>query len=276
MPGSNSRALEKALTLPCDALVLDLEDAVAPDAKDMARVQVSAAVTAGGFGGREVVVRVNAPGTAWFEADMAAALEAKPDAILVPKVNGAADIEALCARMGRGAPPLWIMIETPLALLNAATLAEAARGHVAAFVLGTNDLMKETGARFTPGRAGMLPWLSTALLAARAAGAVAIDGVFNALDDAAGFDAECRQGRELGFDGKTVIHPKQIEPANAAFSPSEAEVGAARRILEAFALPENAGRGAISLDGRMVERLHADMAAKVVALAEAIEGQKAA
>ena len=171
MPGSNSRALEKALSLPCDGLILDLEDAVAPDAKDSARAQVAAAVKAGGFGGREVVVRVNAPGTPWFDADMAAALEAVPDAILVPKVNGSADIEMLRQRMGSGAPPLWIMIETPLALLNAAALAEAARGFVGAFVLGTNDLMKETGARFTPGRAGMLPWLSTALLAARAAGA---------------------------------------------------------------------------------------------------------
>lgn len=277
MPGSNARALEKARTLPCDALILDLEDAVAPDAKEAARDAVAAAVRAGGFGPREVVIRVNGLDTPWGEADLAAAAGAAPDAILVPKVSHPDTLVSLGARLRRlGAPErtrVWAMIETPLAILRAEAIASAANDvdtRLACLVMGTNDLAKETRARFVPGRAPMLPWLATALLAARAYGLDILDGVHNALQDEAGFRAECEQGRDMGFDGKTLIHPNQIAPADEVFAPAAEEVERARAIIAAFERPENAARGAISLDGRMVERLHADMARRTVGLAEAI------
>lgn len=277
MPGSNARALEKAREIAADVLILDLEDAVAPDAKATAREQVCAAVRAGGYGRRELVIRVNGPGTPWFEADLAAAEEACPNAILIPKVSDPGTLVETGNRLtALGADlsiALWAMIETPLAILDVERIARAARDpatRLACFVMGTNDLAKETRARFVPGRAPMLPWLNSALLAARAHGIDILDGVYNEIRDEAGFEAECRQARDLGFDGKTLIHPAQVAPANAVFAPDEAELARARAIIAAFDQPENAGKGAIQLDGRMVELLHAEMARRTVALAQAI------
>ncbi len=277
MPGSNARALEKAKTLPADALILDLEDAVAPDAKELARRQVADAVEAGGFGPREVVIRINGLDAAWGAADMQAAAAAGPDAILVPKVNSGADIARAAAAMAAAGAPartaLWAMMETPLAMLQALDVARAAAdpaNRLAVFVMGTNDLAKETRARFVPGRAPMLGWLQTCLAAARAYGVEIVDGVYNDLSDTDGFLAECLQGRDLGFDGKTLIHPNQIETANRVFAPSEEEVARARAVIAAFDRPENADKGALQLDGRMVERLHAEMGRRTVAIAEAV------
>jgi len=277
MPGSNARALEKAREIDADVLILDLEDAVAPDSKETARDQVCAAVKAGGYGRRELVIRVNGLDTPWFEADLAAATEAEPDAILIPKVSSPETLQRVGTLLeGLWAAPaikVWAMVETPLAVLDIERIARAARDprtRLACFVMGTNDLAKETRARFLPGRAPMLPWLTSALLAARAHDIDILDGVYNDIKDEAGFRAECEQARDLGFDGKTVIHPAQVGPANALFAPDEAELTRARAVIAAFALPENAGKGAIQLDGRMVELLHAEMARRTVALAEAI------
>jgi citrate lyase subunit beta/citryl-CoA lyase len=277
MPGSNARALEKAREIAADALILDLEDAVAPDAKEAARAQVCAAVKAGGYGRREIVIRTNGLDTPWFAADLAAAAEAKPDAILIPKVSAPETLQQVGTLLdGLWAAPeirVWAMIETPLAILEAERIARAVqdrRTRLACFVMGTNDLAKETRARFVPGRAPMLPWLTTAILAARAHGIDIVDGVYNDLKDEAGFRAECEQGRDLGFDGKTLIHPGQVAAANEIFAPDAAELARARAIIAAFDQPENADKGAIQLDGRMVERLHARMAARTVSLAEAI------
>ena len=277
MPGSNARALEKAKTLPADALILDLEDSVAPDLKAAARGQACAAVAGGGYGGRELVIRINALDTPWGEADLAAAVAAAPDAILVPKVSSAEALAAVGLRLRKlGAAErtrVWAMIETPQAILEARSIASAAHDvdtRLSCLVMGTNDLAKDTRARLLPGRAAMLPWLMTALAAARSSGGDILDGVYNNLSDEAGFRAECEQGRDCGFDGKTLIHPGQIAAANDIFAPSAQEVENARAILAAFERPENRARGAISLDGRMVERLHGEMARRIVALAEAI------
>jgi len=277
MPGSNARAIEKAKTLAADAVIFDLEDAVAPDAKAEAREQVCTAVQAGGYGKREVVIRINALETPWGEADLAAAIAAAPDAILVPKVSSAETLAAVGLRLRKfGAAErtrIWAMIETPLAILRAESIASAAHDvdtRLSCFVMGTNDLAKDTRARLLPGRAAMLPWLMGALAAARAHGIDILDGVYNGLSDPDGFRAECEQGRDSGFDGKTLIHPDQIAAANGIFAPSEGEVENARAIVAAFEQPENAGKGAISLNGRMVERLHAEMAKRMLALAEAI------
>lgn len=277
MPGSNARAIEKARTLAADAVILDLEDAVAPDAKAGARQQVAEAVKAGGFGSREVVIRVNAADTPWHEADLAAAAEAKPDAILLPKVSAPEALRVAGAALTAAGTPattrIWAMIETPQAIMSLKEIARAASDPVtrlACFVMGTNDLAKETRARFVPSRMPFLPWLTLAITAARAGGIDILDGVYNELKDEAGFLAECEQGRDLGFDGKTLIHPNQIEAANAVFAPSEDEVSRAKTIIEAFDRPENRNKGAIELDGRMVERLHAEMGRRLVALSEAI------
>src|SRR5215208_2645066 len=271
MPGANARALEKARTLPADAIIIDLEDAVAPEAKEAARVKVVAAVRQGGYGHREVVIRVNAPDTAWGEGDLAAAAEAAPDAILIPKVSEAETLTSVGHRLRRLNAPektqVWVMIETPLAILRAESIASAARDvdtRLACFVMGTNDLAKETRARQVPGRAPMVPWLMTALAAARAHEVEIVDGVYNSLSDEAGFRAECEQARDLGFDGKTLIHPNQVAAANAVFAPARDEVERARAIIAAFKRPENRAKGAISLDGRMVERLHAEIAERTV------------
>jgi citrate lyase subunit beta/citryl-CoA lyase len=280
MPGANARALEKARSLPADAIIVDLEDAVAPEAKEAARAQVVAAVRQGGYGHREVVIRVNAPDTPWGEDDLAAAVQAAPDAILIPKVSDAGTLTSLGHRLRRLNAPekirVWAMVETPLAILRCEEIARAARDvdtRLSCFVMGTNDLAKETRARLVPGRAPMLPWLAAAVAAARAHELDILDGVYNGLQDEAGFRAECGQGRDLGFDGKTLIHPNQIGPANEIFAPPAGEVEHARAVIAAFARPENQGKGVISLEGRMVERMHADIARRTVALAEAIAGR---
>jgi citrate lyase subunit beta/citryl-CoA lyase len=245
MPGSNARALEKAKTLPADCLILDLEDAVAPDAKTTARQQVADAVTAGSFGSREVIVRINGLDTTWGADDLAAAVAARPDAILVPKVSSAAQLGAIGKHLTElGADQkirVWAMMETPLAMLNAATIAAArdATTRLAAFVMGTNDLAKETRAQIVPGRAPMLPWLMTCVAAARAHAIDILDGVYNNLTDTDGFARECTEAHAMGFDGKTLIHPNQIAPCNTAFSPGADEIAQAKKIIAAFALPEN-------------------------------------
>ena len=277
MPGSNARAIEKARTLPADAVILDLEDSVAPDAKAAARKQVAEAVTAGGFGTREVIVRINGLDTQWWLDDLDAIAKAKPAAVLVPKISKPGNLEDVAERLVDISADhkirVWAMMETPLAMLNAGEIAGAARDvetRLAGFVMGTNDLAKDTRAKITPGRAAMLPWLMNCVAAARAFGIDILDGVYNALGNAEGFAAECAQARDMGFDGKTLIHPNQIEPCNAAFSPGADEVEQAKKIIAAFDLPENKGKGVIQLEGRMVERLHADMARRTVAIADAI------
>jgi citrate lyase subunit beta / citryl-CoA lyase len=277
MPGANARAMEKAKTLPCDAVILDLEDAVAPDAKAAAREQVMTAVTARGFGAREVIVRINGLDTAWWLEDVAAAAKAHPDGILVPKVSEPAHLETVASRLIDIAADhkihVWAMIETPLAIINAAEIAAMARDReirLAGFVMGTNDLAKETRAKQVPGRGPMLSWLATAVLAAHAHGIDVLDGVYNDIADAEGFRRECAQGRDMGFDGKTLVHPSQIAPCNAAFSPSDDEIAQARRIIAVFELPENHARGVVQMDGRMIERMHADIARRTVALADGI------
>jgi citrate lyase subunit beta/citryl-CoA lyase len=281
MPGSNARALEKAKILPVDAMILDLEDSVAPDAKAAARDQVVSAVKAGGFGSREVVIRINGTDSPWHADDLSAAAHAAPDAILVPKVASPGTLELIGRRMlDMGTDHrtrVWAMIETPLAVFNILAIAAEAKdseSRLSVFVMGTNDLAKETRARLVPGRAPMLAWLSTCVAAARHYGVDILDGVYNDIGNAEGFVAECRQGVELGFDGKTLIHPNQIEPCNAAFSPTADEVAQARKIIAAFGLPENKTKGVVALDGRMVERLHAEMARRTVAIADAIEARK--
>ena len=277
MPGSNARALEKARSLAADAVILDLEDAVAPSAKEVARAQVAAAVSAGGFGRREVVVRINGLGTDWGRADIEAVAAAGADAILIPKVSSPGEIMMAARDIAQAGAPektrLWAMIETPQAILALDSIARTARdpnSRLDVFVMGTNDLAKETRARLVPGRAPMLAWLSLAIAAARANGIDVLDGVWNDLSDEAGLRAECEQGRDFGMDGKTLIHPGQIAVANEIFAPSQAELAFALRLVAAFDEPENKGKGAISLDGRMVELLHAEMARRVVALAEAV------
>jgi len=277
MPGSNARALEKARTLAVDGVILDLEDSVAPDAKEAARDRVVAAVKAGGFGRREVFVRINSIDTEWGADDLTAAAAAAPDAILVPKVSTPSQLELIGQRLFDTHTDLrtrvWVMIETPLAVLNAATIAAAARDsetRLSGFVLGTNDLAKETRARIVPGRWPMVPWLMTCVAAARIYGIAVLDGVYNDIADTEDFARECEEAHAMGFDGKTLIHPAQIETCNAAFSPTSEEVREAEKIIAAFERPENRDKGVVSLDGRMVERMHADMARRTLAIAQAI------
>jgi citrate lyase subunit beta/citryl-CoA lyase len=273
MPGANERALQKATTLAADGLILDLEDAVAPDAKTEARDRVCAAAASGDYGHREVVIRANGLDTSWYADDVAAIAAAGPDVLLVPKVGSGDDVRAIEAALERGGAPdhttIWAMLETPSAVLYADAIA-AASERLTGLVLGTNDLVKELQAEFVPGRAPLLPHLARCVLAARYAGKVILDGVFNDLDDADGFAAECRQGRELGFDGKTLIHPKQLDPCNQAFAPSDQQVAEAREVIEAFEAAQAEGRGVVTVGGRMIENLHVDQARRAVAQADAI------
>ena len=282
MPGSNVRAITKARTLPVDCIVLDLEDSVAPEAKMAARVQVADALQAGGFAPREVIVRINGLDTGWWLDDVNAVAPGRPDALLVPKVSSPAHLEHVADRLVDMSADhrirVWAMMETPLAMLNAGAIAAAAKDietRLSAFVMGTNDLAKDTRARIRPGRDAMRPWLMTSIAAARAFGIDIIDGVYNDIADAEGFARECVEARDMGFDGKTIIHPNQVAACNAAFSPSAEEVAQAKKIIAAFEEPENMGRGVIALDGRMVERLHAEMARRTVAIAEAIAARSA-
>ncbi|MES2341092.1 MAG: CoA ester lyase [Pseudomonadota bacterium] len=268
MPAANARAIEKARDLACDVVILDLEDAVAPDAKDLARDQAVAAVMAGGFGRREVVIRVNGLDTPWGADDLAAAAAARPTAILAPKVSSPADVAAYDMGL-EGDTRLWVMIETCAALFALDAIA-ASPGRLEALVIGTNDLAKEMRCRLTVERAPLLGPLSLSVAAARAHGLAILDGVFNGIEDDEGLARQCAQGAEFGFDGKTLIHPRQIEAANAAFSPAPDEVHWARMIVEAFDSPENAAKGVLRVEGRMVERLHLAQAQRLIAVAEAI------
>ncbi len=273
MPGANERALEKAKGLDADALILDLEDAVAPDAKADARARVCAAASSGEYGPREVTIRANGIGTQWHDDDIAAIATSGAAAVVVPKVNTRAEVEQVAqALTAAGAPDdlaIWAMLETPEAVFNAADIASHPR--LAVLVMGTNDLVKELQAEFVPGRAPLLFGLSACVTGARAAGKVILDGVFNTLDDADGFEAECVQGRQFGFDGKTLIHPKQLEPANRVWAPTADEVERSQTIIDAFEAAEAAGQGVVTVDGRMIENLHVEHARRVIAVAAAIQ-----
>lgn len=273
MPGANERALEKAKGIPADALILDLEDAVAPDAKVDARARVCTAVRSGAYGAKELAVRINGLGTQWHADDLAAAAAAGPDAIVVPKVNSATEVQALVAALvAAGAPEhtaLWAMLETPEAVFGAVDIVTASP-RLTVLVMGTNDLAKELHAEHVPGRVPLHWGLQTCLAAARSAGKVILDGVYNDIKDDEGFRAECTQGRQFGFDGKTLIHPAQVEPCNEVFAPGDDEIAASREIIEAFEAAEREGRGVVTVNGRMIENLHVDNARRVLAQAAAI------
>ena len=277
VPGSNPRAIAKARSLAADAVILDLEDSVAPEAKAAARGQVAVAVGEGGFGGREVVIRINGANSPWGGDDLAAAMAAGPDAILLPKIDGPGGVMQAARGLREAAAPerirLWAMMETPMAILHAGSVAATAAdpsSRLEVLVMGLNDLAKETRARFVPGRGSMTAWLALCVAAARAHGVDILDGVYNDIADLQGFESECAQGRDFGLDGKTLIHPSQIDAANRLFAPTPAEIDGARAIVAAFELPENIDKGVIQLDGRMVERLHAAMARRTLSVAEGV------
>lgn len=275
MPGSNERVLAKAPMIAADAVIFDLEDAVAPDAKLRAREQACTAVSASRENAEKFIIRINALDTEWGEEDLAASVAAKPGGILAPKVSTASDIHTLGERLlacgAHSSLMLWVMIETPLALLNLKEIAAAAaQTPLAGFVMGTNDLAKELRAKATLGREAFVTALATTVAAARAYGLYAIDGVFNDINDDDGFRTECVQGRTLGFDGKTLIHPSQIDTCNEIFSPSANEISHARDVIKAFELPENKNKGVIKVNGKMTERLHLEQANRVSAIAESL------
>lgn len=280
MPGANARALEKARTLAADMIILDLEDSVAPDAKQDARGLVEAALQENAYGYREVVVRSNALDTPWGRADIDMAVRSQADGVLVPKITTADDIIELNEILNDAKAPatflLWVMIEMPLAILNIQRIAaSASTTRLAGFMLGPNDLVKELRALPSPDRANMQPSLGLTLLAARAFDLVALDGVYNEIGNEAGLEAECAHGRGLGFDGKTLIHPSQIEAANRVFAPSEEAITNAHEIIAAFTLPENKGKGVIKLNGTMVELLHLEQAKQLIQLQHAIDQRQA-
>lgn len=278
MPGSNARALDKARGLAADALILDLEDAVAPEQKAMAREQVCAAVTAGGYGARELIIRSNGLDTPWGRDDVIAAAKAAPDAILLPKVESAAQVqaaEALLLQHGQDKTAIWCMMETPKGILRAEEIA-AASPRLAALVMGTSDLVKDLNAQHTPLRLPVITALGLCLLAARAYGLAILDGVYLDLDDEAGFEAACRQGLEFGFDGKTLIHPKTLDTANRVFAPTEAQMAYAHKIIAAFEAAAKDGKGVVLVDGKLIENLHVEQAKKLAALADAIAKLQAA
>ena len=272
MPGANERALEKAKTLETDALILDLEDAVAPDAQEQARDRVCAAAASGVYGNREITIRINGLGTQWHDADLAAVVAAKPAAIVVPKVNSADEVReldaAITAASGADDLALWAMIETPEAIRNVASIATASE-RLTVLVMGTNDLVAELHAVHVPGRAPILTALSLSVLAARDAGKVILDGVYNDVKNAEGFEAECLQGRQFGFDGKTLIHPSQLEPANRLFAPSPSEVEHAQAVIAAFDEATTQGKGVATVNGKLIENLHVADAHRILAVAKA-------
>ncbi|HWK40224.1 MAG TPA: CoA ester lyase [Hyphomicrobium sp.] len=281
MPGANARALEKAKSIPADALILDLEDSVAPEGKTAARDGVCEAVRGGGYGRRELVIRVNAIETAWGMDDLRAAASVEPDAILVPKVSNPGDIVTVAKVLGAINAPakvrLWAMMETPSSVLNAreiAALGADPENRLSCLVMGTNDLLKESRARALHNRVAVVPWLAMTIVAARAYGLDILDGVYNDYRDDIGFREECEHGRTLGMDGKTLIHPSQVGPCNEIFSPTVEEVSWARKIIAAFEEPANRAKGVITLEGKMVERLHLVMARRTVAIADAIEAMR--
>jgi len=271
IPGSKDRALEKARSLPADAIIFDLEDAVAADEKANARALLAQTLASTDYGNRARIVRINGFDSTWGRADVAAFAGAKIDALLIPKVSSPADLEAVAQAIPD--VPLWAMMETPLGMLNAATI--AAHPRLAGMVMGTNDLAKELGSRYRPDRLAMLAGLGLCLLAARAHGLVIVDGVYNAFKDDEGLRAECEQGRDMGFDGKTLIHPAQLAVANAVFAPSEAEIALAGRQIAAFEAAEKQGLGVAVVDGKIVENLHIVTARQTLAKAEAIAAMNA-
>ena len=272
MPSSNERALEKAKTIACDALIFDLEDAVAPDAKETARANAVAPARSGEYGHREITIRCNGLDTPWGSDDLAAAATSGAAAVVVPKVNSHAELEEVARRLdAAGAPAdlcIWAMIETPTALLDIRSIAHHHRVNV--LVMGTNDLVKELRTAALPDRSPLVPHLATALVGAREADKVILDGVYNDVRDPDGFLSEAEQGKALGFDGKTLVHPGQIDPANEVWAPDDDEVEFSRRVIEAFEEAEAEGRGVITVDGRMIENLHVDNARRVLAVADAI------
>jgi citrate lyase subunit beta/citryl-CoA lyase len=274
MPGANTRALEKARTLPADALIFDLEDAVAPDAKEAARTNVVLAAESKAYGKREIVIRCNGLGTPWGEADIAAIATSGADAILVPKVESAAAVMHVVSLLDSAGAPgfmaVWAMMETPKGILRAEEIA-GSHPRLAAFIMGTNDLVKDMRARHTPMRLPMITALGLGMLAARAHGLTILDGVYNDIRDAEGFKAVCQQGLEMGFDGKTLIHPTQVEPCNEIFAPSAAELEMAGKIVVAFKTAQAEGKGVVTVEGRMIETLHVEQAERALALAAAIK-----
>jgi citrate lyase subunit beta/citryl-CoA lyase len=271
MPASNERVLEKAKSIPADAIIFDLEDAVAPDAKPAAREQAAAAVRSGEYGHRELTIRCNGLDTEWGPHDLMAAAAAEPSAVVIPKVDSVEQVDDMAERLGAagaGDVMIWPMIETPTAIFNVREI--AAHQRVAVLVMGTNDLAKELRSPIVPGRHPLVPHLATAVLAAREAGKVILDGVYNDVKDPDGFGAECVQGMEMGFDGKTLIHPSQVEPANDTWAPAAEEVEYAERVIAAFDEAVADGRGVVTVDGRMIENLHVDNARRVLAVAAAI------
>ncbi len=272
MPSSNERALEKAKTIPADAIIFDLEDAVAPDAKEQARSQAVAAAGSGEYGRRYLTIRCNGLDTPWGADDLAAAATAGARAVVVPKVSGADHLAQVAQHLEKAGAPddlrIWPMVETPAAVFAVRDIARFER--VGCLVMGTNDLAKELRAQLVPGRHPLVPHLAEALLAAREAGVAIVDGVYNAVKDLEGFEAECRQGAEMGFDGKTLVHPSQVEVANRVWAPTDEEVEHARKVVDAFAEAEREGRGVVTVDGRMVENLHRDNALRTLATADAI------
>jgi citrate lyase subunit beta/citryl-CoA lyase len=278
MPGANERALEKARSLPADSLILDLEDSVAPDAKDAARKTVVEVVREGGYGRREIVIRPNALETVWGTADILAAAAAAPDAILVPKVQHPGDIISAAKILKSVNAPektkLWAMMETPHAILHAGEIAKVGadpENRLVCLVMGTNDLLKESRARALHDRFAVVPWLAMTVVAARAYGLDIVDGVYNDFKDEAGFRSECEHGRTLGMDGKTLIHPSQVTPCNEIFSPTDEEVDWSKKIIRAFEEPENAHKGVITVSGKMVERLHLVQAKRTVTIANSVK-----
>jgi citrate lyase subunit beta/citryl-CoA lyase len=279
MPGANTRALEKARTLPADALIFDLEDAVAPEAKEAARTNVVLAAESKAYGKREIAIRCNGLGTPWGEADIEAIAKSGADAILVPKVESAAQVTHVMSLLDTAGAPtdmaVWAMMETPKGILRAEEIA-GAHPRLGLFVMGTNDLVKDMRARHTPMRLPMITALGIGMLAARAHGLAILDGVYNDIQDAAGFRAVCQQGLEMGFDGKTLIHPSQVEPCNEVFAPSAAELKMAGKIVAAFKAAQAEGKGVVTVDGRMIENLHVEQAERALALASAIKELQAA
>ena len=279
MPGANTRALEKARTLPADALIFDLEDAVAPEAKEAARTNVVLAAESKAYGKREIAIRCNGLGTPWGEADIEAIAKSGADAILVPKVESATQVTHVVSLLDTAGAPtdmaVWAMMETPKGILRAEEIA-AAHPRLALFVMGTNDLVKDMRARHTPMRLPMITALGIGMLAARAHGLAILDGVYNDIQDTAGFRAVCQQGLEMGFDGKTLIHPRQVEPCNEIFAPSAAELEMAGKIVAAFKAAQAEGKGVVTVDGRMIENLHVEQAERALALASAIKELQAA
>ena len=272
MPAANERALEKAKDIPADALIFDLEDAVSPESKEIARDHACAAVASGEYGNRELTIRCNGLDTPWGSDDILAAAAVAPAAVVTPKVNGPEYLDEVSALLDEGGAPdstrIWAMVETPVGILEVGRIAQHER--MAVMVMGTNDMAKELRATITPDRQALLPHLAKCLLSARAANKAILDGVYNDIKDDAGFASVCRQGAQMGFDGKTLIHPNQVTPTNDIFSPSLDELDFHRRVIEEFETAEKEGRGVLTVDGKMIENLHVEEARRALAVAEAI------